>query len=284
MDDSVTKPPPKHAAARPNFNQLLVAGSPKSFEAVFQKIETAAAPVFAKILNSRSLENINENDRLTISRFVAAQSFRTEAYRKGLSASSAKYDVGQVIDLLLSDLQTIAEFVAARRWALLVTTDYNPFYLGDNPVVLQSTEHPGSAGQLGLDMAGVEAFMPISPMCALYMPCPATGREIVEGYWNALRVVTAKLGGIELSDFDITSTIPISRRVLESAGPMYVSLVRGQALPADPENVENLNYLQCAWASSAVYSNMSDFSFALRVFKENPEYRKSLPVSLTKRW
>jgi hypothetical protein len=46
-------------------------------------------------------------------------------------------------------------------------------------------------------------------------------------------------------------------------------------VPAAPENVENLNYLQCSWAYAAIYSNQRDFAFAKRVFRESPQYRKT---------
>ena len=45
-------------------------------------------------------------------------------------------------------------------------------------------------------------------------------------------------------------------------------------LQLQPEHVENLNYLECSWARSAIYSNRRDFAFARRVFRENPHYRE----------
>jgi hypothetical protein len=57
-------------------------------------------------------------------------------------------------------------------------------------------------------------------------------------------------------------------------------MTTGVALPAPPDHVENLNYLQCSWAQSAVYSNRRDFKFARRVFRENPHYRAAPTTSL----
>ena len=279
-DDRVSKPPPKHAAARPNFNELLVHGHPKSFEQRFEQLETAAAPVIANIVKTQSLREISESQRGAIAEFIAAQTFRTEAYRLGLGVHGNRYDVGEVTELLISDVDPLAKLIERRRWALMVTTGDMQFYLGDNPVVLQNTEYPGQAGELGLDMVGVEAFMPLAPNCALYMPCPTIGSDIVTGYWDALRIVTAGLAQVELNDFDVERALPIARRTLGNAESLYRALSHGEAFLADNKNVENLNYLQCAWSSSGIYSKRPDFSFALRVFRENPGYRKTMPVSI----
>ncbi len=50
------------------------------------------------------------------------------------------------------------------------------------------------------------------------------------------------------------------------------------SLPAQPEYVENLNYLH--WAHPALYANRKDFTFARRVFRENPHYRDVPSTSL----
>lgn len=279
-DDQVTKPPPKYVAAKFNFNELLVNGFPKSFEKSFQKLETAAAPAIAKVIKTQSLRDMSIGNRSAIAKFIAAQTFRTEAYRIGLRSYGDRYDVGGVLSIHMSELNALANLIERRRWALMVTGDNSFFYLGDNPVVLQNTENPSKAGEIGLDMDGIEAFMPLAPNCALYMPCPRIGDEIVEGYWDALRIVTAYLAGTEFDEFEIEAALPAANRTLVRAGPLYRALKHGDALFAEAENIENLNYLQCAWSSSGVYSNRSDFSFALRVFRENPGYRRTMPVSL----
>ena len=280
VDDRITKLSPRRSASRPNFNILLANGVPKSFENEFEKLETAAARPLADVVHRRSLTFLTRLQRTAIARFVAAQSFRTEAYRLGLRGNRANLDLGTAMELMLVDIDQLAGLLDVRKWALMVTSERNPFYLGDNPVVLQKTEHPGEAGELGFDMAGVEAFIPLSPVCALYMICPRHGREIVDGYRNALRINVAALAGIELEDFDVSSALPIARRVLGSTQPIYQAITHGSALAADDKNVENLNYLQCAWASSGIYSNFSDFAFAQRVFRENPQYRGIMPARI----
>jgi len=278
-DGTVSKPPPVHAASKPNFNELLVDGEPLSFEKVFEDIETAAAPPIKLIVENLSLSNIDAKYRRKIAKFIAAQSFRTEAYRIGLDRSGQRIGIGDALAMLLRDLEVWTDIVYNRYWALMVTNDENSFYLGDNPVVLQSTEHPSEARELGLDIDGVEAFLPLSPCCALYMPSLSTGKEIVSGVWDALTLTVCSLSRkIELQ----RQEYEVSRKALKSGMPLYRAFLYGEPLAANMENVENLNALQCRWASSAIYSHRSKFSFAQKVFCESPDYRGVISVKLTR--
>lgn len=283
-DDSLSKPPPKYAAARPNFNLLMVGGEPVSFEARFQKIETAAARAIGDIVTQKSLSMLTGRQRQAIAVFVAAQSFRTEAYRRGLQAPGKPVDIGSAFDQLWGSLPHLAAMIARRLWALMEVGDEDSFYLGDSPVVLQSTEYPGKAMEIGLDMSGIEAFLPLSPTLALYMPCASVGAEIVNGYHAAIAMSAWPLARAELEARGETLAVQLAERAIARTGTLYRSLVQGSAFAADPENVENLNFLQCAWASSAIYSNRPDFSFARRIFTENPSYRRVMPVRLVARW
>ncbi len=76
-DDSITKPPPKFAAARPSFNMLMHRDEPVSFETRFQKIETAAARAINDIVATQCLSGLSIRQRYDVAVFLAAQSFRT---------------------------------------------------------------------------------------------------------------------------------------------------------------------------------------------------------------
>ena len=77
----------------------------------------------------------------------------------------------------------------------------------------------------------------------------------------------------------------LAQRVMKNSHPLYQALKTGSPLSAASEIVENLNYLQCAWAYKAVYSNRGDFSFAKHVFEKTPQYRKSPRTSVVPgRW
>ncbi|MEP6785916.1 MAG: DUF4238 domain-containing protein [Sphingomonadales bacterium] len=281
QNDEHKKRPPKQIAGRANFNELMVGGHPTSFEDRFESLETAAAPVVKKIIQAVALTGISENERLALARFIISQSFRTDAYRTGLAMNGQSISIGDHLAGMWGSIEPLSKYLLARRWALMVIEDNSVFYLGDNPVVLQSTEHPGKAMELGFDVAGTEVFMPLSPKQALYLPCSTIAAEILNGYKYAANIMMSSAFSAPFSGFPITATQEqqvVADRVLESAGPLYRALTLGCPLKADEGNVENLNYLQCAWASHEIFSNKSDFSFAERAFCENPQYRNVLTV------
>lgn len=276
----VTKPPPKFAACEPGFNEFEIDGKRISFEDKFEKIETKAAPVLRRIIAGRSLAGLSALDRRHVARFVAAQSFRTKAFYEGLADKPSRADFGTILKYMLHSLLVTAQEIARRHRALMVIDGGDVFYLGDNPVVLQRTYEPTNGKDLGFDVAGVEAFMPLSPVCALYMACRANSRMMIELYELAMakhrsaRLAIFSAGGI--GRIELLETQATIRR----AGPLYRAFIDGAPLAATSENIENLNYLQCSWSLDKVHSNRKDFAFARKVFRQSPQYREAVRTSL----
>lgn len=279
--NEVGKIAPKKAASSAGFYDFVYQGVSISFEDRLEKIETAAALVIRKIVNEHSLANLNSNERRHVADFIAAQSFRTQAYFKGLEPKISEWQNGDVFKTLWDSAFIISDEILRRSWALMVIQHDDVFYLGDNPVVLQRTENPSKSSQVGFDIEGVEAFLPLSSKCALYMPCAFTCQEIVSGYQNAISapklVEWANARGAK-SPFKDENFLEIAKRTLISTTPLYRAFNDGVPLRADPENVENLNYLQCSWSYSDVYSCKGDFVFAKKLFSENPKYRDVIKV------
>jgi hypothetical protein len=271
--DEITKLPPKRAASSIGFNDFLMGGETVSFEDHLEKIETSAAPILRQIVSARSVAGLSEAHRKGVADFMAAQSFRTEAFYKGLDLQSHQQFGPFFAELWRGAFLVSAEFVR-RKWVVMSIDHDDVFYLGHHPVVLQDTKEPSAEKELGFDINGVEAFLPLAPHCALYMPCTSTSQEIISDYENAERVV-------ELREATAAAQlIQISERIIRNSHALYKALTTGVALAVASENVENLNYLQCFWAHTTIYSNRRDFSFARRVFREHPEYRNTVKVRL----
>jgi hypothetical protein len=184
--DEVTWPPPKHVASEHGFNDFHIGGKLISFEDKLQRIETKAAPILKCIVERLSLSGLSATDRRHVANFLAAQSFRTKAFYEGMANKPTREDFGTTFNHLWHSSFLAADEIALRHWALMVIETDEVFYLGDNPVVLQRTRDPKDGGGLGFDVEGVEAFLPLSPKCALYMPCRTTSREIIERYEAAM--------------------------------------------------------------------------------------------------
>jgi hypothetical protein len=273
--NAVTKPPPRNAASGPGFNNFDIEGQVVSFEERLEKVETEAAPVLKRIIEARSLSGLSSMDRKKVADFVAAQSFRTEAFYKGLENNPSRKDFGPLFTQLWDSSFILSARVEDRHWALMVIEHGDAFYLGDQPVVLQRTFDPRSGINLGFDVQGVEAFMPLCPTCALFMPCRSVSDPLIECYDAAMElhrtVRTAVMRGVSGGSSELATAQDAIRR----GDPLYQAYTTGAPLKAKPENVENLNYLQCSWAHAAVYSNRRDFTSARKVFSENPQYRST---------
>jgi Protein of unknown function (DUF4238) len=273
--DTVTKPPPKYAASRAGFNDFRINGEAVSFEDELEKIETQAAPVLKRIVTSKSLAWLTKKHKRQVADFMAAQSFRTDAFYKGMELGSSRPDFGPLFSELWRSAFLVAGAIARRQWALMVIESDDAFYLGDHPLVLQLTENPSAAAELGFDVEGVEVLMPLAPKCALYMPCVSVSQQILSSYEDAQRM----LGNPRIAGYRL-DVLELSRRVSRDTRLLYDALTTGVPLTAKREIVENLNYLQCYWAHAAIYSARRDFSFAKHVFYRSPQYRKTPKVSV----
>ncbi len=281
--DEVKKPPPKYAASEMAFNEFVIDGKTISFEEKLERIETAAAPVLKRIVRMGTVGGLTETQRGQLSDFVAAQSFRTQAFYKGLEFQGTRQEFGHVFAQLWRSAFHVSAEIMQRNWTLMSIEHDDIFYLGDHPLVLQYSEKDARKAEVGFDIKGVEAMMPLTPKYALYMPCPATSNQIISGYRTAEQtpdnIRRAKARGVEMPSV-MSALVTVSQRILHNQRPLYKALTEGAPLVVSPENVENLNYLQCAWAHTAVYSNRGDFSFAKHVFRNTPQYRGVLKARI----
>lgn len=265
--DRVSKPSPRKTCSSPAFYDFHIEGQTVSFEERFEKVETKAARALNEIVQTLSLARLRPKDRQGIADFVAVQSFRTEAFYKGLESSPSRGDFGQLLSQLWDSSSILSAQIECRRWALMVIESDEVFYLGDQPVVLQRTRNPRDGSNLGFDVEGIEAFMPLSPKCAIYMPSSSVSSEIIARYDAAMALHQT----VRTAAGNAAGLMP-ARETIRRSHELYQSFTTGSRVRATTPHIENLNYLQCSWAHSGMYSNRPDFSFVRRVFRENPQY------------
>jgi hypothetical protein len=130
--DEITKPPPKHVASSVSFNEFLMDGMKVSFENELEKIETLAAPILRRIVNSRSVAWLTEKQRNKVGDFIAAQSFRTEAFYKGMELELSRQEFGTVFAQLWRSAFWVSANIVSRKWAVITIDHDDVFYLGDH--------------------------------------------------------------------------------------------------------------------------------------------------------
>ncbi|MQB22578.1 DUF4238 domain-containing protein [Agrobacterium tumefaciens] len=269
-NDHIGKVSPKKAASDTDFYEFNIDGEAFSFEERFQKYETKAGKGLKKLTSGQSPLLLSDAEREDLAAFVALQSFRTEAFLMNLRDHNTREERGKTLSRMWDSLFLSVPLIAARHWMIMQIEHEESFYLGDNPVVLQNTEHPSAKGSLGFDVQGVEAFMPLTPKLALYLPCPSISNQIIKAHYNGLvmqRELWASGVGVSIDAVAVSNA-------LRGTKPLYDAAVHGTALPAPSTSVLNLNYLQSAWAHKHLYANSNKFETARMVFSKSPQYRQ----------
>lgn len=269
-DDRFGKVSPKKAASETDFYEFEIDGERFSFEERFQRYEAKAGKGLKKLTEGLPPISLTGPEREDLAAFIALQSFRTEAFLMNLRDHSTREERGKVLARMWDSMFLTVPLIANRHWMMMQIETDKVFYLGDNPVVLQNTEHPSAKSSLGFDIVGVEVYMPITPKLALYLPCPSISNQIIEAHYNGL----AMQRQFWRSGHGLSSGAVVVGKALRGTKQLYDAAVLGVPLPAPAESVLNLNYLQCAWAHKHIYSNRSDFKTAKMIFAKTPQYRQ----------
>lgn len=245
------------------------------------RAENSVAPVIEKIRQCKSLAALDTNEWATLVGFTSLQLVRTKAYSqrttamwKQLAAAIAERSGGELTESIrqqlgfsspLSDheqvLQTIPGLVPtsaqelAKKSLLLFRTDGSlPFWISDNPAVMNNTLNDGDGGlrgNLGLGVQGIEVYLPISSELTLAFMCPSIATA-----YNVLYECAARMGFIH-----------------EVARAYLTSMETGQAMVLTREQIRFQNSLQVANAERFVYGPTADFADAHELLQQNPSTR-----------
>ena len=203
-----------------------------SYEYILQQVEDAAAPIIAKLIDTKNITSLSEEERRMLSIFIIFQNLRTkgELVETEFSLNNLfnlitdkanikipSIDSKQIWFKILKEATVFYKILTNKVWMLCESN--NAFLISDNPVTLQnSTNTSDIIGTLGLDCFGIEIYLPISPSLTLCLFCEKTFAE--NGYHN--------------------NCLP--------------------NLTCDSENVKNLNSLQIAYSHRFIFSHKNEFS------------------------
>ncbi|MGR3715292.1 MAG: DUF4238 domain-containing protein [Thermohalobaculum sp.] len=277
------EPVSKIAGETNYYNFPLRAAGGKIAENALQVVESDAARVIRKIIKSKNVKSLSDDHRKKLARFIAIQSFRTKAFFVGLELGGERTSREVVFSELWRSSVAVEKEILNRRWFLMESTAGREYYLGDHPVVLQHVEDPGGGRQLGFGVPGVEAYMPISPLLALYMPPRSVSDEIISGYRNAIelhrQVRLAALGNRD-HPFANSADLQTLQRVIYSAKAIHDADAIGTILISTDENIKNFNSLQIMFSEKEIYSRDGNFKFAKEVLSKTPNYAKVVSTNL----
>ncbi len=197
----------KAVAAENGFYDFEFMGTPMALEPSLSKLESNAAQHLAQIEESHRLPEPLSEARIQLACFLAVQMVRTRARLNTFN------DIGQRMETWLraqgmneeyfapdpkiGDGENARKALLARQitnapkdfapsllekdWLLLQTTRQHPFIIGDSPLAMFNSVDRGPRGNLGLDVEGIELYLPINPQLTLGLVCPTLTEAALSG-------------------------------------------------------------------------------------------------------
>ncbi|EKJ7133571.1 DUF4238 domain-containing protein, partial [Klebsiella pneumoniae] len=256
-----------------------------SLEPLLGIYEHDAAPVIAGLLEHKDIRRLTEDDRYKLAVFVAVQRARTfgelerisgmisvltdKLAAMGVTEEQAGETLGlspggDTRDIFLRQLvQQVSHIkhLLSKDWYLLETRPEHPFYVSDNPVVLENRNDFGVYGNIGLAVPGIQIYLPLSSTLMLAMYCPSIREQKVREKQHLLHLIARA-----------PDLIPRHMRPFEMLE--HVNRHTDYLLmPLSAENVMHYNALQVEYAEQYVFCGENDFSLAERMLAADDRYR-----------
>ncbi len=256
-----------------------IAGSPE-IDGRIRKVEEATAPIIEEIRTRKTLRGLDEHKRIWVSGFTALQLVRTKGYSErsqdmmrqithvvkqvsdgklskeireqlGLDAPGSPHE--KTMATILNLARTAVDELLKKMLVLFRSDGSVPFWIGDNPVVLDNTINPGDRlrSNLGLGVPGIEVYLPISSELVLAHMCPS------------IATVSAAMGEEARRMGFIYARAHSYLQALMNSSPILVG----------KDDIENLNRLELVYAERWVYSSTNNFENAREILEENPRFR-----------
>jgi len=270
-------------AAQSNYYEASFGETRFSLEDGLCSLEDATAPVLQKILRERSLAGLTVDERTWMSIFVAAQFLRTEGHREQLIEISELIDnfvrsegsnpeelsgwscidketaKPYSLEFIVNHLSHFTGHFANKIWMIHEAPLKETFYIGDNPVVMHNDEAHGPRGDLGLDVKGIQIYLPIGPRTCLAMYHPSV-------------MARAKLDLMRAQEREAARAVQIITQLIATAES-------GSPLTYTSDNVTFVNSLQVHYASRFVMSKFKHFELAEEIIRTKPNKSRRWSVT-----
>jgi hypothetical protein len=310
----------KDAMCENDFHRFKISYESEEFflnyENHFYSIETEASHSIQKLIKEKNLTKIDDQDRANIVAFITFQSLRTNQYRSIVDKSSKKiYDMvkqfsnsgdddivkmgdeevkigalkqsedqlKQVSLRAIRDpkgLKEIMSHLLVKKWILYETTNKNPFYISDNPIVLHNDKEFGPYGNIGFAVPGIQIYFPISSTLTLGLVCPLLYKECRE---EVEKVKNLKQSFMSLRvmgrnpNFKIIEEQLLMLNNLEKAPLNYLNgFETGHPVKCKDENVLFFNSRQVMSAERFLACSNNDFELVKKMIKDDEKFRGGL--------
>lgn len=262
------------ATTRNSFYNLKKHPENISIEPILASIEADAAPIIKKIIKERSLESLTEENKIKIAIFVMVQ--------KGRSLNALK-QIEHFTEIIVEKVRTLGgdpkkveqlegyddkdqeknhfinmilkqgelyPHLLNKAWMLFETTETKPFYISDNPVTMHNDYDMKPYGSLGLEVKGIQVYLPLSSTLTLGLICPSIFEDITN-----MKIKLQRLGpkGIQNMTPELLEATTKSLKFLHD-------FENNNICQLTEENVTFMNSLQVIYAEQYVFNKHNNFS------------------------
>lgn len=267
-------------AAENFYYNYKVSGVLRTLENELTGYESKASIIIDSIVESNSLLSLTDDDKYKLSEFISLQYLRTpfafeqtlnfydqlmsDLSLKGISPEQVEgYEelTDESLRLwrlsILSDFKMFTNHFYNKTWFLQASTPTSPFWISDNPISFQNSKRKGERSNIGLEVDGIEVYLPLTKDLTLVLWCGDTTKYICEQY---------KLMEKEL---EFKKSHPEQFKYIEN---VYNCIKNGQVFACTDSNVTNLNSLQVKYSSRFIFSSNHNFSLAQEMIDSQPQY------------
>ncbi|HBT88119.1 DUF4238 domain-containing protein [Desulfobacter sp.] len=254
-----------------------------SLEPILCIYESEAAPILKKLIETKNLTILTEEERFKIATFVAVQRARSygellrmsamldvvankldsigatpEQIENELGAVDSSERKNSFLSLILKQ-ESVVGHLLAKSWILYETDEEHPYYISDSPVTLHNSIDMGGYGNLGIGLKGIQIHLPISSTLTIAFTCPS----IAEQAMNARDQV-----------LNFKKNAPHFLNILKNPSGLVAygdAYDKGVTKKQTPENVKFLNSLQVNFGEQYVYCSKQDFVLVEQMLNDNKD-------------
>jgi hypothetical protein len=271
----------RKVAAENGFYDIKLPEGTVSAEAALSSLEGGAARVISALLKSQNIRVMTDDDKVVMALFIGAQMLRvthqielayqiTEMIRKrwgdvpGMPApEDSLEEARQSMVNNLSIAVDLLPNLLDKTWLLLKAHHKASFYISDNPVTLHNIHQNPWRGSLGLNVKGIEVYLPLSADTALGLFC----RSHEEG-WRRTMAQQDLIKSLGLK-------IPSGFEAHEARFALLVEgISTGKAIELSEKVTIFQNELQVWHSSRFVFSKAGDFELVKDTLKRQPKTKQ----------
>jgi len=282
----------KNIASETKFYDFTFENVELTIEPALAEVEANASRIIKGIVKKEDISQLDDNDKIFFSHFLALQFTRTKEHRLRFQDLSSKmveairergFNPEEIEgckelsedDFKLHGIKSVfdsKEFALhfyTKTWLLFKTSKKQPLYISDNPITLQNMNDYGFYGNIGLAVKGIEIYFPISKTLTMALYCPSLEEQFRETYkkYQFLSKVNPML---------------LSQNI---KNPLYLEQIMAgfeqkRTIPFNSDNVVNHNSLQVKYSARFVFSSSEDFSLVEEMLSKHPELREGPKVKV----